>query len=255
MSANENGNSEVLDLGMQCQREVFCTQPFDPAIRLMIMRYLALFFSLALLFSSCHKDTEPSKIKYTSDEPDTYGMIILVKYDQSANATSVQAYFNDQTGQLLKLSENSSVKYNGDELTGDYVLGLTFQGKENALIEYLDFNQTRYSNTIIAPDTVFVQNLSDTVNADQDLLLNFSGPALGEDEYWEVYISAYNTDNGEYYDTTTDSSMLIDKMNLFKYDSHLLSVQRVKTLIDPGLPAGGGRIQYRYQVTRTIFAE
>lgn len=228
------------------------------------MKSISLIIITLLVFASCKKE-DPAVVdvptSYTSDMPDSFETFISVDYDQNDNETKVKVFFrgepNSTTYRLLKLPSNSTIKYNGTVLTGEYTFEKTIEGKENAQFDFLNFDETLYTNSITAPDTVFFKDLPDTVSSDLDLTVSFGGESLENNEKWSFAFPG--NFYGDYYDgvftTTTDTSVFVDKQILLPSTTYPVELTKVITLEHPELPLGGGRIIYRYKITKEIYSE
>lgn len=229
------------------------------------MKHVAFFFCLIFVLASCKKDNPETVIRYTSDVPNEFTTSLSVFYDQDDDQTTARAFFWDEvpdsvgsSEEVLRLPSNSYVNFNGipmtSETSGGSWLDKVHGGKADGLFEFMNFDQIVYSNFIDMPDTVYLVNLADTIDASQDLQLTFGGPPMEGDETMRVTLSV-NNDYGEFYETTADSTIIIPKSYLLSGQEQRLVLSRSKTLVNPNLPVGGGSVSCRYTVSLMIYSE
>lgn len=229
------------------------------------MKNVVFFCCLAGLVTSCKKDDTEKVIRYTSDAPTEFTSSFLVSYDEQTNLTTASALFWDEvpgavasSEEVLRLPSNSYLHFNGASIATETADGPVYRkeytGKMDGLFEFLNFDQTLYSNFLDMPDTVFLVNLADTIDASQDLLLTFGGTPMENNETVRVSLSA-NNDYGDFYDVTSDSTMIIPKSYLRPGQQQQLLLSRSKTLLDPNLPVGGGNISCNYKIQLMIYSE
>lgn len=229
------------------------------------MKQHASFFLVMLALVACKKDDTEPVIRFTSDVPDEFTTTLNVAYDQNENLTTARAYFKDQvpgssasSQEMLKLPEGSYVNINGlamtSELSGGTWLNKEFAGNADALFEFMNFDQTLYSNLVDMPDTAFLVNLPDTIDASQNLTLTFDGTPMESGEILYVNLSV-NNDYGDFAESTTDSTIVIPKGYLRPGMEQELMLTRVKTLDSPNLPVGGGAVTCSYRFRVMIYSE
>ncbi len=221
------------------------------------MKHLPLFFvafmGLITLTFSCKK--EDNRV-FTADFHNQFQTSIEINYEQGWNTTTIYAYFyKPDSWERLKLPKDSHIKVNGYELAflqGDYYHGnfyfLRLPGKQNCTIEFKDIDGSTYQNTVILPDTAYFIDFPDTiVSASDTAIFKVNPPILDSNESNDIHLNYYGSIFKNY-----ENFIAISPIFFHDESTHNLTFYRVKELLNPNLPAGGGNVVSNY-ITHGLF--
>lgn len=222
---------------------------------------LASLIIVGILILSCKKEVHD--LRYTSDAPSSFETDVSVRYDQNENLTGVSVTFIgsvDNHSKGLILPAESYFEYNGQQLQADAYkrYRTSFQGNENAVVKFQNFDGKMYSNAFSVPDTAYFVDLPDTLSADQDLTLYFGGPELAHKENWTVSFigkASHSCDDGYYSASTKENSTTILKHHFEAGESYEFTLTRGKRVDCISLPGKGGSIIFKYVLRKTVYLE
>ena len=219
---------------------------------------IAVFAGLVFLFCSCTKQ----KIKIST--ADFQGQFkTYIKFDCFAShKTRVKVFFYDpnapfhydvEPSNTLKLPPGTHLKINGEELnwvefyTGYGFYQYEFDGKPICAIEFKDLDGTVYKNTVIPPDTAYFIGFPDTVTLFEDLTFQVNAPNLDSNESHAIYLDG---NGGDYYTYAYFGKDTIITMphQYLEPRGHYFEFNRIKQILNPNLPPGGGDIVYHYRI-------
>jgi len=220
-------------------------------------QFLIISFSL-ILFVSCHKER---RLKYTSKFKDEFKTEIIIDYWPQSNTTRIAVGFSVPKDEFetyyLQLPKDSYLKLNGVEtlLQDNYsYYERIVDGKPICTIEFKDYDETVYLNSITPPDTAYFINLPDTVSHLVDFQFQVNAPVIASDEVSLLCLDGCD-DQGISFYYGTDSIINVSHLYLESESNQFVSLRRMKVLPNPNLPLGGGSITYRYNIEKTIYVE
>lgn len=233
-------------------------QPIAKKIRIKSMRHVTLLFCATILFSACRKEVR----QYTTDFQDQYTTRISILYDGRFDQTIASVAFLDPIyfyipGPIvtLELPSNCELKINNQDFTWtsnyyEYV----FDGRPDCEILFKDADGSVYTNTIMAPDTVYFVNFPDTVSSSVDFQFQLHADNLDSNERIKICLDSHGDDYGTcFYDI--DSIFTLDQSYLNDTTTHWLYLYREKSVPNPSLPLGGGYINYSYGIAKSFYAQ
>ncbi len=222
------------------------------------MRHLLIIFFSVLVFASCNKE---KRLKYTSKYKDEFKTEVIIDYWPASNETSIKVVFSIPTDEYvataLRLPKDSYLKLNGVEtfLQDHYsYYERIVDGKPVCTIEFKDYDETVYLNSIAPPDTAYFVNLPDTVSHLVDFQFQVNAPVVSSDEVNLLCLDACD-DQGTTLHYGTDSVITVKHYYLVSGSNQVVYLRRDKVLPNPNLPLGGGSITYRYNIEKTIYVE
>ncbi len=211
-----------------------------------------------MLLASCNKE---KRLKYTSKFKDEFKTEIIIDYWPQSNSTSIKLAFSipkdEYETMYLRLPKDSYLKLNGVEtvLQDDYsYYERIVDGKPVCTIEFKDYDETVYLNSITPPDTAYFINLPDTVSHLVDFQFQVNAPLVASDEVSFLCLDGCD-DQGTAFYYGTDTLITVSHLNLYSQSNQVVYLRRMKHLPNPNLPFGGGSITYYYNVEKTIYVE
>ncbi|MCO5267965.1 MAG: hypothetical protein M9897_03610 [Brumimicrobium sp.] len=150
---------------------------------------IALFALTTILMFSCKKETADNV------NQDKIWTEYYLEYNNATGITSARAVFkfSNATGTLLELTDSASIKFNGDALTYNAILGY-YEKQYPSYVQsgsftYKDLDHNTFINNISMCDTSNIPVI-DTITKANPYTFTWTGSALGNNERINVWINS-----------------------------------------------------------------